>query len=214
MELHKLYLRPSNKMIRLQYIHAFRRAMDTFAEMMNDRGCKDPILRSGYKEWVESMIKETLEDQPKFFHKVFNKYKDESSDVHVMVSMIRKPKLAQLRTEMKNNINSRQLIVLSLFPMSNNNEKYLSPAIHPHMKIQLFYCHNLQVNITKHSFVPKHTITPSSIIDDMGMTPEEFPLLSRKDPIVLYYDFPVGSVITIERNVPMIGNTTYYRWIR
>ena len=201
-------------MVRLQYIHAFRRSMDTFKEMMTDRGCKDPILSSGYEEWIDSMIKDTLTDQPKFFHRVFSKYKDDSTDIHVMVSMVRKPKLAQLRNEMKNNIKCRQLIVLSLFPMSNNNEKYLSPAVHPTMKIQLFYCHNLQVNITKHSFVPKHSLVSMDDIEEMGMSHEEFPLLSRKDPIVLYYDFPIGSVISIERNIPMIGNATYYRWIR
>jgi DNA-directed RNA polymerase subunit H (RpoH/RPB5) len=42
----------------------------------------------------------------------------------------------------------------------------------------------------------------------------EFPLLTRRDPIVLYYDFPVGSLIEIERHCPHIGSTKYYRWIR
>lgn len=196
-------------MLRLQYIIQFRRAMETFREMMIDRGCTDPLLSNGYKEWVESMVESTLQNQPDFYHRVIEQYR--GSNVHCMISMVRKPKLAQLRTEMKN-IHEKHLIVVSLFPMSSSNERFLSANQHPTMKIQVFYCSNLQVNITKHMFVPKHTKVSDSVKD--SMTYEEYPLLSRKDPIVLYYDFPIGSVISIERNVPLIGNTTYYRWIR
>ena len=70
----------------------------------------------------------------------------------------------------------------------------------------------MQVNITKHIFVPKHTLVPDNIKDKMKY--EEFPIFTRRDPVVLYYDFPVRSVIEIEREVPLIGTTKYYRWIR
>lgn len=70
----------------------------------------------------------------------------------------------------------------------------------------------MQVNITKHIFVPKHRQVPDSVKQTMKY--EDFPTFTRKDPVVLYYDFPVDSVIEIEREVPLIGTTKYYRWIR
>lgn len=89
----------STAMLRLQYIHSFRRAMGVFQEMMIDRNCGDPILKDDqkYKEWVESMVKEGQS----FFHRIFESYKNEKDSIHVMVTTIRKPKLAQLRNEMK-----------------------------------------------------------------------------------------------------------------
>lgn len=68
------------------------------------------------------------------------------------------------------------------------------------------------MNITKHAFVPKHRMIQESEKQDMKY--ETFPIFTRRDPVVLYYDFPVGSVIEIEREVPLIGTTKYYRWIR
>ena len=50
--------------------------------------------------------------------------------------------------------------------------------------------------------------------EKITMKYENFPIFTRRDPVVLYYDFPVGSVIEIEREVPLIGTTKYYRWIR
>ena len=82
----------STDMLRLQYIHSFRRAMSVFQEMMVDRGCGDPILKDShrYKEWVETMVKEGQS----FFHRIFESYKNEKDSIHVMVTTIRKPKLA------------------------------------------------------------------------------------------------------------------------
>lgn len=209
-------------MLRLQYILRFRRSMETFREMMLDRGCKDKFLCNDkrYKEWVEKLIEETIKSDTGFFHTEFTNYRDPKQNVHCMVSMVRKPKLAQLRQEMKK-VKHPILIVISLFPMSSNNEKYLSSAVHPDMRIQLMYSSQLQINITKNVFVPKHTLVTADQktalfkkmrIDESQLN--EFPLLSRKDPIVLYYDFPIGSLIQIERELPFIGNTLYYRWIR
>lgn len=209
-------------MLRLQYIQTLRRGLGTFREMMIDRQCKDPMLSSDkdYNEWSDSIIKQTIEQKEPFFHRVMKHYKEKDSEAHVMVCVIRKAKLAQIRQEMKK-VSSKFLIVLSLFPMSSNNEKFLSSKVHPTMRIQLFYCKNMQINITKNAFVPKHRLMSEDEkgvlfkklkIDDSQIG--EFPLLTRKDPIVLYYDFPAGGLIEIVRHEPYIGNTKYYRWIR
>lgn len=209
-------------MIRLQYILKLRKSLETFREMMIDRGCEDPILSNDdhYKDWVQDIESKTIKGDDGFFHRKFVNYRDKDSEVHCMICVVRKAKLAQLRQEMKN-VKSNFLIVLSLFPMSSNNEKFLSSKIHPSMRIQLFYSHQLQINITKHRFVPKHRqmsddekteLFRKMKIDESNLI--EFPLITRKDPIVLYYDFPIGSLIEIERHSLHIGNTKYYRWIR
>ena len=213
-------------MLRLQYILRFRRSMETFREMMIDRGCKDSLLcnETCYKEWVESIVEDTKVNETGFYHHNFEKYKHTKQNVRCIVSMVRKPKLAQLRQEMKKVKDDKEtmLIVISLFPMSSSNERFLSTATHGgEIRIQLLYCSQLQINITKNVFVPKHTLVTSEEktrlftkmkLDESQIS--EFPILSRKDPIVLYYDFPAGALIRIERELPFIGNTLYYRWIR
>lgn len=211
-------------MLRLHYIRTLETALHTFREMMLDRYCKDPILsnETHYKEWVNSILDETKQSEgsPGFFHTQFQNYQNTKKEVHVMVCTIKKTKLHQLRQEMKH-VKSPLLIIISLFPFSSNNEKYMNHSVHSNMRIQLFYCSNLQVNITKHVCVPKHRQMSESernaLFEHLQIEPSqitEFPLLTRKDPIVLYYDFPVGSLIEIERDSPMIGKTKYYRWIR
>lgn len=189
---------------------------------MLDRKCEDPILSNveRYKEWVETMVKQILEEEKGFFHRVIKDYRSGERDAHLMICTVRKAKLGLLRQEMKH-VKHNLLIVVSLFPMSSNNEKFLSSKQHPDKRIQLFYCNQLQTNITHHTLVPKHRLMDDSEkaelfkklkLDESQIG--EFPLLTRKDPIVLYYDFPVGSLIEIERHTPFIGNTKFYRWIR
>jgi DNA-directed RNA polymerase subunit H (RpoH/RPB5) len=114
--------------------------------MMLDRYCKDPILsdESHYKEWMNGILDETKKGDSSqgFFHTQFQNYQNTGKEVHVMVCTIKKTKLHQLRQEMKL-VKSPLLIVISLFPFSSNNEKYMSSSVHSNMRIQLFYCSNL-----------------------------------------------------------------------
>lgn len=132
-------------MIRLQYILKLRKSLETFREMMIDRGCSDPVLmdETKYKDWAENIIRQTMKGEQDFFHTEFSLYKQkEDSVAHLMICVAKKAKLAQLRQEMKH-VKSNFLITLSLFPMSSSNEKFLSSKIHPTMRIQVFYCHQL-----------------------------------------------------------------------
>ena len=70
------------------------------------------------------------------------------------------------------------------------------------------------VNITKHVCVPKHTMASEAetkkIMETLcgsDGTIQEVPIISRRDPVILYYDYPPGALVKIERHVPYIGHT-------
>tara|TARA_B100001989_G_C24541393_1_gene467778 strand:- start:2112 stop:2687 length:576 start_codon:yes stop_codon:yes gene_type:complete len=75
--------------------------------------------------------------------------------------------------------------------------------------VQFFLFKDLFVNITKHKIVPRHELC----IDSIPYTKEEIPKISITDPIVQYYDFPLGSIIKIYRKFGSHEPTIYYRLI-
>lgn len=77
------------------------------------------------------------------------------------------------------------------------------------LPIQFFTFKDLSVNITTHKIVPKHELCD----DNLQWSNEELPKLYSWDPIVQYYDFPVGSIIKIYRTIGSGEPQIYYRLI-
>lgn len=61
--------------------------------------------------------------------------------------------------------------------------------------LQFMLCKTLCVNLTRHKLVPKHTL----LTDRSGYDPKTLPLLLESDPVVQYYNWPVGSMVKIDR---------------
>lgn len=73
--------------------------------------------------------------------------------------------------------------------------------------IQFFTYRELTVNITKHDIVPKHEL----VIDSCQYNKHELPKILVTDPIIKYYNFPVGSIIKCVRKLGAHEPLAYYR---
>lgn len=77
--------------------------------------------------------------------------------------------------------------------------------------VQFMLCKFLIVNITHHALVPRHTLVAAP---PSGVDRESLPILMGSDPVVQYYDWPVGSVVSIERVFAGNEPIPYYRLIQ
>lgn len=74
-------------------------------------------------------------------------------------------------------------------------------------RFQFFLVKDLARNKTKHRLVPKHSLCDDYSPPD-GIT---IPKLLQTDPICQYYDFPLGSIVKIERRVGVHSTAPFYR---
>lgn len=83
-------------------------------------------------------------------------------------------------------------------------------------KLQFFHVRELHHNITKHEFVPKHTLMSDSEAEEFlarhKFTRDQLPKLSVSDPLAKYFHFKPGSLIRIRRKFGVqIGEYDYVR---
>ena len=72
-----------------------------------------------------------------------------------------------------------------------------------------------EIDITKHSLVPEHTILSENekkeLLAKMNITEKQLPKLLKSDPVVKKLEAEEGNVIKIMRNSLTAGKTVYYR---
>jgi DNA-directed RNA polymerase subunit H (RpoH/RPB5) len=72
------------------------------------------------------------------------------------------------------------------------------------VRYQVFFDDELTFNPTRHIEVPKHELLSpeeaSAILVGMKVTPTQVPIIKINDPIVRYYNWPVGGLVRIYRN--------------
>jgi DNA-directed RNA polymerase subunit H len=72
------------------------------------------------------------------------------------------------------------------------------------VRYQVFFDNELTFNPTRHVEVPKHELLSpeeaSAILSGMKVTPTQVPIIKVNDPIVRYYNWPVGGLVRIYRN--------------
>lgn len=69
---------------------------------------------------------------------------------------------------------------------------------------------DLCFNVTRHALVPKHEVVVSL---PEGLTPEQLPKILNTDPIVVYYDWPIGTVIRVRRRYAGHEPIVYFRCV-
>jgi DNA-directed RNA polymerase subunit H (RpoH/RPB5) len=78
-------------------------------------------------------------------------------------------------------------------------------------ELELKHFFQLYVNVSKHRLVPAHRCLSAAeeleIVTRYRCTKDKFPAIFVTDPVVRYYNFPVGSLLEIRR--PML----YYRHV-
>ena len=82
----------------------------------------------------------------------------------------------------------------------------------------VFWILELQYNITKHSFVPKHTIVSedekSEILNRYKVKLRDMPIILSTDPVARYLGLKQGQLVRIERPSPSSGTYVTYRCCR
>lgn len=76
--------------------------------------------------------------------------------------------------------------------------------------MQFMTCKSLCSNVTQHQLVPRHRLVAEA---DVPYEKSALALIAAGDPIVQYYDWPVGGVVKIERVHGGSEPTTYFRLI-
>jgi len=106
-------------------------------------------------------------------------------------------------------------ILLILKDKENSSvAKELSRSVYDN--VEIFLRHNLMMNITKHSFAPKHILIEdeekvNEILTMYRTTKSKLPTLLRTDAMSKYYGFKVGNLIKIIRKSPIVGESIFYR---
>lgn len=74
-----------------------------------------------------------------------------------------------------------------------------------------------EIDITKHSFVPKHVKLDDNEKEEMlkkfNVSLKQLPRISRKDPAIKHLQLKSGDVLKITRKSPTAGEAVYYRVI-
>ena len=73
-------------------------------------------------------------------------------------------------------------------------------------RIQFMSCSRLCTNVTKHQLVPKHTKVETCSYDK-----EKLPKILITDPIVQYYNWPIGTVVHTKRVLAGHEPIDYFR---
>ena len=74
--------------------------------------------------------------------------------------------------------------------------------------IQFCLARDLCVNITRHALVPKHERVDAP---PAGIDAASLPVILHTDPVVMYYNFPPGTILRISRVFGGHEPTFYYR---
>lgn len=85
-------------------------------------------------------------------------------------------------------------------------------------KMQFFHIKELDINITKHAFVPPHRLLSAeeatAVLTKYRATKQQLPVIAVTDPVIKYWGFPVGGIVHVTRKFGVTtGNEDYYRLI-
>lgn len=77
-------------------------------------------------------------------------------------------------------------------------------------RVQFLLARDVCFNVTHHHLVPKHEVVPCPPFD---LTPDQLPRILDTDPIVQYYNWPVGTVVRVWRCYGGYEPTPYFRLV-
>jgi len=92
-----------------------------------------------------------------------------------------------------------ELILISKIPFSTVSKKCISDLRYTDHWI--FFDKELIFNVSKHVYVPKHTLMDAEKSKAIKKTYKHMEQISEDDPIVKYFGWKVGGVVLIERDV-------------
>ena len=115
----------------------------------------------------------------------------------------------------KNNINSKlKESNIDITSIKNDIEKLNLTKSH-FRNVNIYSLNSLQINISKHKLVPKHTIIRDineikKILEKCNCKINQLPSISKEDPMAKIFRMIPGDLFKIER-INKKGNSIYYR---
>ena len=76
--------------------------------------------------------------------------------------------------------------------------------------VQFMTAKNLCFNVTQHALVPKHEVVEKP---PNGLRCEQLPRILEVDPIVQYYNWPVGTIVRVSRCYAGHETISYFRYV-
>jgi len=84
--------------------------------------------------------------------------------------------------------------------------------------VQIFGLENFKFNVSRHQFVPKHTILSKEEEDEVlqkyNLTKNKLPKILKSDPVARYYGMKNDQICKILRKSPEVGEAIYYRLVK
>ena len=188
---------------------------ETILEMINDRGITIP------------------ESENISFEEFSIKYNNKNLDIYISDELINKKIYVYFHNEVKNyskgdlkNIMQKLIshyddpdigLILLLRDKENSAiTKELNKDLYKN--VEVFLKKNMMFNITKHEYVPKHSILTKDeekeLLEKYNTTKGKLPKISKTDPIAKYYGMKTDQICKIIRKSPEVGEYVYYRLVR
>ena len=188
---------------------------ETILEMINDRGFTIP------------------ETENISFEEFSIKYNNKNLDIYINDELMGKKIYVYFHNEVKNyskgdlkNIMQKLItqyddsnigLILLLKDKENSAiTKELNKDLYKN--VEVFLKKNMMFNITKHDYVPKHSILTKDeekeLLEKYNTTKGKLPKISKTDPIAKYYGMKTDQICKIIRKSPEVGEYVYYRLVR
>jgi len=197
----------------------------TSLELATDRGY---VVNNNYnnitiKEFKYMLSNRTNKDSN--IDIICNEHQDEPNKVlyikYILALKIKPSSIKDVYEEIKEKNQDNKNIDLILILKSKPNNSILKlQRDKQYLNIQIYWCKQLQFNVTKHELVPVHKRLSedegNSILTRYSLTAKsQLPVLLRDDIVSKYYNFKSGDVIEItQTKTSQNSEYKFYRCVR
>lgn len=199
-------------------------AIDMLIERKYDKTTLDNLHTLDNSEFIQAYknnsininVKHTTKDEVAIIY--FYNYRDKKlkrEDVNMIIESIK----ADMNNKYKYNLilvvkdKPHSLILKRIISINNNDDD--DDIDLTNLNVEIFYHHELIINITNHERVPKHIVLnneeKANVLKIYKCNHEQMPQYAINDPIVKYYGLKHGEMCKIIRKSKTSGNSIYYR---
>lgn len=176
------------------------KAFVTVKEMLDDRGVSAPGLEAYSDAEIVALCKH---------EHIF--VLEANDDLKVIFYLHNKFKINDMRKFLTE---KRKHIIIFKEKINNLNVRGIRDQ---NSNVEIFMLKDLQFNVSRHEFVPKHEVIsdPEEIAEIMQTYDLKFksqmPIILRTDPMSRYLDIKSGEIVRITRTSVASGETLVYR---
>lgn len=186
-------------------------SLETLIEMLQDRRINTGITPKNANELIGS--------NTSYFEFIIESEKSEqyiSTKIKIIYYIPSKFKWADVKKSFEDEDLYDLYILVVRDALTQNNTKFIE-ALRPKPVVQIFELKRLQVNISKHSLVPKHELITDlkeeeEIIKQYCLkSKNQLPIILKSDAMAKYLNLKTGDIIRITRTSETSGQYVEYR---